>query len=293
MDKKNISLSNGETLYYLDKGNHNNVLVLVHGNMSSSIHFSPIIDDLLQDYRLIIPDLRGFGDSSYNTHINNLEDFGDDIFLLLDDLNVKEFSLLGWSTGGAITLKMAANRPKAVKKLVLLESASYRGYPIFKKDKNGTPIVGEYYNTKKDLSQDPIQVLPMVNALIDNDKSPMVFVWDQFIYTVNKPSRDQADLFISETMKQRNLIDVDWALTTFNMSDSSNGVITGDGSIKNITCPVLSIWSEKDIIIPEYMIDETVDALKNVQKVVLKDAGHNPLIDCPEKVILQIRKFIS
>jgi len=293
MDKKNISLSNGETLFYLDKGNHNNVLVLVHGNMSSSIHFSPIIDDLLQDYRLIIPDLRGFGDSSYNTHINNLEDFGNDIFLLLDDLNIKEFGLLGWSTGGAIALKMAANRPKAVKKLVLLESASYRGYPIFKKDKNGTPIVGEYYTTKKDLSQDPIQVLPMVNALTDNDKSPMIFVWDKFIYTVNKPSIDQVDLFISETMKQRNLIDVDWALTTFNMSDSSNGVSAGDGSIKNITCPVLSIWSEKDIIITEYMIDETVDALKNVQKIVLKDAGHNPLIDCPEKVILQIRKFIS
>lgn len=293
MDKKYIELSNGETLYYLDKGNHSNILVLVHGNMSSSIHFSPIIDDLLQDYRVIIPDLRGFGDSSYNINIKNLGNFGDDIFLLLKTLNIKEFNLLGWSTGGAIALKMAAKKPKAVKKLILLESASYRGYPIFKKDKNGTPLVGEFYRNKKKLSQDPVQVLPIVNALKNNDKSLMTFVWDQFIYTVNKPSKDQTDLFISETMKQRNLIDVDWALTTFNMSDSSNGVSTGDRSIKNVTCPVLSIWGEKDIIISEDMVDETVAVLKNVQKVVLKNAGHNPLIDCPKKVILQIKKFIS
>ncbi len=293
MNKKYSELNNGEKVFYIDKGSHEDVLVLLHGNMSSSIHFLPIIDSLSKIYRVIAPDMRGFGDSSYNAPIRSLNDLGDDVLLLLESLDIKKINLLGWSTGGAIALKMASDRPNYVKKLILLESASYRGYPIFKKDKNGNSLIGEYYDNKKNLSQDTVQVLPFYNAFENNDSSYLNMIWNKFIYTVNKPTKEDSELFISETMKQQNIVDIDWCLTIFNMSNSSNGVTDGDGSIKKVICPVLSLWSEKDIVVPEYMIDETIKELKNGRKVVLTNSGHNPLIDCPKEVIMHIKGFIS
>ncbi|MBU1019823.1 MAG: alpha/beta hydrolase, partial [Firmicutes bacterium] len=119
----------------------------------------------------------------------------------------------------------------------------------------------------------------------------MKSIWDQAIYTVSKPSEEDDYLYLTETLKQRNLVDIDFALTTFNMSSYTNGKTPGDNSITNVTQPVLSLWGEKDIIVPEYMIDETVNALENCQKVVLKNSGHSPLVDCPDLLATYITNF--
>lgn len=292
MNKKYID-TNQEKIYYLEEGTGEEVLVLIHGNMSSSIHFLPLIERLQNKYRIIAPDMRGFGDSSYNNPINSLEDLGDDILILLDALGIESYSLLGWSTGGAVAMKIAAKRQEQVKKLVLLESCSYRGYPIFKKNVEGQPLVGEYYSSKKEMSLDPIQVLPMVQVFESGNTPVMKAVWDQAIYTVNKPTAEDDALYLSETMKQRNLVDIDWCLTTFNMSNFSNGVTLGDDTIKDIICPVLSLWGDKDVVVLEYMVDETVEALQNVKKVTLVNSGHNPLIDCPDELTNQINNFMK
>jgi pimeloyl-ACP methyl ester carboxylesterase len=291
MKKKYVEFSNGEKIYYLDEG-QGEVLVLIHGNMSSSIHFKPMFDSLKDKYRLIAPDLRGFGDSSYKNPINSLNDLGEDVFILLDALKVDKYFLGGWSTGGAIAMKMAAKRPEDVKKLVLIESCSYRGYPIFKKNEQGQPIIGEYYSSRDELALDPVQVKPMEDLFNTQNAAVMTMIWDQVIYTVGKPNPLDAALYMSETMKQRNIIDIDWGLTSFNMSNFTNGVTLGDNTIKDIVCPVLTLWGDRDITVLEYMIDETVEALKDVKKVILKNSGHSPFVDCPDELIKNIVNFI-
>ena len=94
-------------------------------------------------------------------------------------------------------------------------------------------------------------------------------------------------------MKQRNLLVIDWGLTTFNMSNFTNGVTLGDGTIKDVICPVLTIWGDKDITVLEYMIDETVEALKDVKKITLKDSGHSPFVDCPDEITYNIVNFVK
>lgn len=291
MDKKHIKLSNGETIHYIDKGTKEEVLVLIHGNMSSGVHFRPLIEKLRKKYRIIAPDLRGFGDSTYINPIKDLEDFSDDICELLDLLNIKKYNIGGWSTGGAICMKIAAKRQKDVKKLILIESCSYRGYPIFKKNADGTPIIGEYYSNIDELAEDFVQVKPMDNIFKTNNVEMMNAIWDQAIYTVNKPNDEDNKLYLSETMKQRNIIDVDWALTTFNMSNFSNGVSLGDGTIKDVICPVLSFWGDKDAVVLEYMVDETIEAIKGSKKIVLKNSGHSPLIDSLDTLSSKIIEF--
>jgi pimeloyl-ACP methyl ester carboxylesterase len=129
------------------------------------------------------------------------------------------------------------------------------------------------------------------NAFEKNDIPFIKYIWDLLIYNVNKPSKEDDDLYLSETMKQRNIVDIDWCLTTFNMSHTTNGVSEGDGSIDLVTQEVLSLWSEKDIVVLEYMIDETVSALSNARKVVLKNSGHSPLVDCPDALYKVISNF--
>ncbi|XFA98567.1 alpha/beta fold hydrolase [Candidatus Izemoplasma sp. B36] len=292
MKKKFLDIGS-EKLAYLDIGTSKEVMVLVHGNMSSGIHYKPLIERFKDDYRIIAPDMRGFGDSSYNNRYNDLEELADDLLLLLDKLNIHEYHLAGWSTGGAVALKIAAKRPKEVKNVILIESCSYKGYPVFKKDENGQPIVGSYYATKEELALDPVQVAPMENIFNTGASAYMTAVWDQLIYTVNKPTPEDAELYMSETMKEKCIVDVDWALTRFNMSNDFNGVTKGDGSIKDVVCPVISFWSEKDIVVLEYMVDETVAALNNCKKVKLPNSGHSPLLDQPDLLAKEILEFIK
>jgi len=292
MKKRSITLTNNEQYYYIDEGQGEEVFVLLHGNMSSGVHYKPLIERLQKDYRVIAPDMRGFGDSTYKMKIESLHDLADDVIDFLRILAIKKYHLVGWSTGGAIALSIAAKKPEQVQDLVLIESCSYRGYPIFKKNAQFQPIIGEYYQTIEEVAQDPVQVAPMVQLFETGNVAVMKAIWDQAIYTVNKPSKEDDELYLSETMKQRNLVEIDWGLTTFNMSNFTNGVTLGDGTISDVTCPVLSIWSELDITVLEYMVDETVEALQNAKKVVLKQSGHSPLVDCPDELIMQINNFI-
>ena len=292
MEKKKVVLPNSETYAYIDEGQGDKTILLVHGNMSSGVHYKPLIERFKKNYRVIAPDLRGFGDSSYNTPIKSLDDLSDDLYLLLKELNIKKVHIAGWSTGGAVILKLAAKHNDIIDKIVLIESASYRGYPVFKKDAAGQPLIGQYYNNIAELAMDPVQVLPMVNAFEKNDVPFIKYIWDLLIYNVNKPSKEDDDLYLSETMKQRNIVDIDWCLTTFNMSHTTNGVSEGDGSIDVVTQPVLSLWSEKDIVVLEYMIDETVLALSNAKKIILKNSGHSPLVDCPDELYRFISDFL-
>ena len=70
MEKQHINIGK-ETLAYLDRGRGEAVLLL-HGNMSSSLHFTPLFERLAEGFRLIAPDLRGFGDSTYHEPFDSL-----------------------------------------------------------------------------------------------------------------------------------------------------------------------------------------------------------------------------
>ncbi|MBQ2909158.1 MAG: alpha/beta hydrolase, partial [Clostridia bacterium] len=62
--KKTISIGN-ETIAYIDRG-EGEVILMIHGNMSSSVHYLPLIEKLSPKFRCVALDLRGFGDSTYN-----------------------------------------------------------------------------------------------------------------------------------------------------------------------------------------------------------------------------------
>ena len=54
-------------------------------------------------------------------------------------------------------------------------------------------------------------------------------------------------------------------------------------------CPVKST----SIVVLEYMIDETCEALGNCQKLVFENSGHSPYVDQPDLLAKEIRHFLK
>ena len=290
MEKKFMALSK-EQIAYLDEG-QGEVVVMVHGNMSSSIHYEPLISRIKDQYRCIAVDLRGFGDSSYNNRFDTLEELADDVVELTDKLGIDKFLLIGWSNGGGVGLKICAKYPEKVKKFFDIEGAGYKGYPLYKKE--NFKSTGKPYESKEELAGDPISVAPVLKIYEKGDAAMMTTIWDATIYTVNKPTKEQNDLWMSETLKQRNLIDLDWALANLNMSDEYTPYGLGDGSIKNITCPVALTMAEKDVVVPDYMVLDNYNALgEKATLLPYPNCGHSPMVDCPDKLASDVIKFFN
>lgn len=290
MEKKFISIGH-EEIAYLDEG-QGPAVVMVHGNMSSSIHFEPLITRIKDKYRCIAVDLRGFGDSSYNNRFDTLEELADDVNAFTEALGLDSYYLIGWSNGGGVSLKLCAKYPDKVKKFFDIEGAGLKGYPVYKKENYKS--TGEPYASKEEMAADPLQVAPALACFEKGDAATMTAIWDATIYTVNKPTTEQNDLWMSETLKQRNLVDLDWALANLNMSDEFTPYGKGDGSIKNIKCPVMLTMGEKDIIVPDYMVLDNYNALGSLATLLpYENCGHSPMVDCPDRLADDVCKFFS
>jgi len=291
--KKNITLDNGEKYAYIEQGTGEKVFLLLHGNMSSSVYFYELLARIPNNIRVLAPDLRGFGDSSYNSRFNSLDELADDVLNFVDKLKVREAYVLGWSTGAGVAYKIAAKKPTLVKKIISLAGASYRGYPIFKKGDNNMPLIGQIYASKEEMAKDPVQVAPALHATATQNKAFYDYIYSLTIYNVRKPGPVLLSYFLDETLKQRNLVDIDWSLANLNMSNYSNLYNNGTGDIAKVTCPVLLLWGDKDLVVLEYMVNETLAALKNATKRVYQGVSHTAITDIPDQFAADVLDFFQ
>ena len=88
-------------------------VVFVHGNVSSSLFWQEIMQDLPGDLRVIAIDLRGFGESE-NAPVDatrGLRDYSDDVFAALEALEIPTAHFVGWSMGGGVIMQYALDHP--------------------------------------------------------------------------------------------------------------------------------------------------------------------------------------
>src|SRR5690349_14791165 len=118
-------------------------VVLLHGNLSTGRFYEHLFADAPERYRLIAPDMRGFGDSERKPidATRGLRDWADDTHALLRTLEIDAPPhLAGWSTGGAAIAAYALDRPVA--SLTFIDPVSPYGYGAVKRD--GTPHFSDY-----------------------------------------------------------------------------------------------------------------------------------------------------
>lgn len=287
-----VKLNNGETYgfrYY--KGGNKNIL-LIHGNMTSSKHFDTLIDALPENYTIYAVDMRGFGISTYINPINSLEDLADDIFLFTQKIGLDKFDILGWSTGGGVAMVFAARHSEKVNKMFLVDSVGIQGYPIYAKDEQGKPIFSELLLNRDEIASDTVQVAPVLTALEMKDKEYYRALWNTTIYTQNQPDTDKYEEYLEDNFTQRNLLDIYYALTKFNISNEFNGHRKGSGEVYNIKADTLILQGDKDLVVPFKMAEGIKDALgeKGTLKI-LKNCGHSPFVDCLDKLVNIIVDF--
>ena len=65
MTLQKVTLANNEQIAYRERDGGEKIVILVHGNMTSSKHWDVLMDALDPKYKVYALDLRGFGESSY------------------------------------------------------------------------------------------------------------------------------------------------------------------------------------------------------------------------------------
>ncbi|MBM7579674.1 intracellular short-chain-length polyhydroxyalkanoate depolymerase [Jeotgalibacillus terrae] len=294
MTLKTIHLQNGEDITYRVRPGGEEVIVLVHGNMTSSKHWDLLIEALPSDYTIYAPDLRGFGGSSYHEPITSIKSFSEDLADWLQQLGLTRFHLAGWSLGGAVVMQYTIDHPEAVASLILLASASSRGYPFVQYLDPDDLTKVRRLTTKEEIQQDPLRT-QHIQGLYDNkDREGLKAVWNAGIYTHKQPDETRYEAYVDDMLTQRNLADVYSALNTFNISTVSNEAAQGTGEIDAIKAPVLIISGDRDLIVPQQMTDELVsDFNSRAKHVQLTDAGHSPLVDQLDELVRVMDAFIK
>jgi haloalkane dehalogenase len=98
-------------------------VVLVHGSPTSSILFRHQIAALSGRFRVIAPDLLGFGQSAVPAGGAAFREQAKVLRALLDHLGLERYALLGHDWGGPIALASAVQRPEQVSRLVLVNTS--------------------------------------------------------------------------------------------------------------------------------------------------------------------------
>jgi pimeloyl-ACP methyl ester carboxylesterase len=111
----------GITLGYDDVGRGES-LVLVHGHPFDRSMWRPQVDAFGPGWRVIVPDLRGYGESTVVPGVTTMETFAWDIAGLLDRLGVERFVLGGLSMGGQIVMECYRLFPQRIRGLVLADT---------------------------------------------------------------------------------------------------------------------------------------------------------------------------
>jgi esterase len=98
-------------------------IVLVHGMFSNlSIYYFNIAPILAKNFRVLLYDLKSHGLSERVAQGYDLQHMTDDLYLLLEKMNLYEVYLAGYSFGGLIALKMAILYPERIQKLAVIEA---------------------------------------------------------------------------------------------------------------------------------------------------------------------------
>ncbi|WP_323761949.1 alpha/beta hydrolase [Maricaulis sp.] len=102
---QHLTLRDGTVMSYRELG-QGPVLLLVHGWAASSAFFDTIARALSDEFRVLVPDLRGHGDTPAGTPPTTIGDLADDLDELLTRKGLSRIVALGWSMGATVLWSM-------------------------------------------------------------------------------------------------------------------------------------------------------------------------------------------
>jgi pimeloyl-ACP methyl ester carboxylesterase len=139
-----LETKDGAKIYYEDHGK-GQPIVLVHGWICSSKFWQKNAPELAKIFRVVTLDLRGHGNSSKTLSGHTIAQYGRDVRDVVDRLDLRNFTLVGWSMGGPVVLSYYEQFGKdgRIKALGLVDSDPF---PFSPADWNNHPLHNYNYN---------------------------------------------------------------------------------------------------------------------------------------------------
>ncbi len=283
----------GERLAYYLTSDDKPLLCLVHGNYSKASVWFSLMEQLEEDYSVLAVDMRGYGDSSWNNPVDALEPLADDLIEVIKGLGFTHGDFIAWSLGGGVAMELAAKEPDMVDHLVLTASMGVQGYPMFEFDlETMTPLLDKALTTKEEIASSMYYV-PM-KQLLDAEQDEMLGQTFQAMFVKNPPTGDFLDDCVLGMKQQQNLLDMDYALLQYNITDKHNGSFDGSDRLKNITAPVLILHGEDDNVVSQELAKLNKQFFGDqAELIIFENAGHGLHLDQPQKWIEKVRSFLG
>ncbi|MCK5131205.1 MAG: alpha/beta hydrolase, partial [Candidatus Sabulitectum sp.] len=117
-------MTNGVNLYFEVRG-EGQPLLMIAGLASDSQSWLPVVDELSDHRKLIIPDNRGAGRTNPLNAETSIEKIADDCISLIDYLELPSADILGHSMGGFVALDLAIRYPHRVSRLILESTSAF------------------------------------------------------------------------------------------------------------------------------------------------------------------------
>jgi len=225
-----ITTKDGTSIYFKDWGT-GPVVTFSHGwPLSSDAWDAQMLFLGQQGFRVIAHDRRGHGRSGQTWTGNNMDQYADDLAELIDQLNVKDITMVGHSTGGGEVARYIARHGNTkVSKAVLISSVP----PIMlKTDKNPGGL--------------PMSVFDSIRAGVAGDRSQFYKDLSQAFYGYNRPgaktSEGVRDFFWLLGMRSSIIGSYD-CIKAFSETDQTE-------DLKKIEVATLVLQGDDDQIVP-------------------------------------------
>ncbi|HEU0014753.1 MAG TPA: alpha/beta hydrolase [Longimicrobium sp.] len=112
--------------YYYEIHGQGEPLLLLHGGLGSIEMFGPVLGILARGRQVIAVDLHGHGRTALGDRPIRHADMGDDLAVVLRELGYAQVDVLGYSMGGGVAFRLAAQHPELVRRLVLVSAGFAR-----------------------------------------------------------------------------------------------------------------------------------------------------------------------
>lgn len=244
----------GISINYIDEG-EGKIVLLLHGWGGSIQTMMPVFNVLKDNFRVIIVDLPGFGESDIPKIPWNSYDYAECIYKFIEKLNIRVSIIFGHSHGGRISI-ILSSKYYMTEKLILIDSAGL----IPKR-------TAKYY-----IKVYWFKLLKRIYLLIPaQNKEEKI---DKFYKKYGSRDYRDADGIMRQTMVK---------VINDNLLEQ----------LMLINVPTLLIWGENDEDTPVYMGKIMEQNIPDSGLVILKGAGHYSYIDNYDQFRAVINVFLK
>ena len=253
----------GYKLHYLEAGRGAPV-ILLHGTGGEGARWTPQLQGLSSDFRVIALDQIGFGQSDKPMTNYHSGVFAGFLAGFMKAIGVPKASLIGQSMGAAVALSLAVEKPEMVERLVLVNGGGFRTGP------RTTP---PDWHARQ---------IANAGTLAESREYMEKLYFDHSFVT---------DKLVEQNLMQR----LRSAYTIESMQNAADRGLGGvsEDEVRGIKAPTLLVWGANDKLSPPANADKLNAVIKGSRKVLIDKAGHYPFLEHPDKFNQVVREFLK